>query len=64
MLFEQIIREAVENRPDPLSVAKEKVQTRAVAAVIRERKAMVHAALRAGVPTEGHSRPAGRRVQA
>ena len=49
MIFEQIIREAL--TPDPLEVAKARVQTRVVGKILRERKALVHAALKCGVPT-------------
>lgn len=49
MIFEQIIREACQ--PDPLEVAKARVQTRVVGKILRERKALVHAALKCGVPT-------------
>lgn len=61
MIAEQLIRHVCS--PDPLDEAKERVQTRQIATVIRERKVMVHAALKRGiVPTEGRERPAGHRV--
>ena len=50
MIFESIFREAT--RPDPLEAAKARVQTRVVGQIIRERRAMVHAALKCGVPTQ------------
>ncbi len=50
MIFERIIRHVCQ--PDPLEVAKARVQTRVVGQIIRERKALVHAALKCGVPTE------------
>lgn len=59
MIFESVIREALS--PDPLEVAKDKVQTRKIAKVIAERRVMVHAALARAVPTEGQS-DAGSRV--
>lgn len=49
MIFEHIIRQACQ--PDPLEVAKARVQTRVVGKILRERKALVHAALKCGVPT-------------
>ena len=52
MIFENIIREATS--PDPLEVAKARVQTRVVGQIIRERREGVLSALRASrsVPTE------------
>ena len=49
MIFESIIRQACQ--PDPLEVAKARVQTRAVGKIIRERKALVHSALARSIPT-------------
>ena len=55
MIWEREIREALS--PDPLAVAKSRVQTRKIAAVIRERREAVLSALRASrsVPTEGQT---------
>ena len=49
MIWEREIREACQ--PDELEVAKARVQTRVVGKIIRERKALVHAALERAVPT-------------
>jgi len=50
VIFETIIRDAL--TPDSLEVAKARVRTRAVGRIIRERRALVHAALKRAVPTE------------
>jgi len=50
MIYEALIRHVCQ--PDPLEVAKARVQTRVVGQIIRERKALVHAALKGIVPTE------------
>jgi len=49
MIFERIIREAT--TPDPLEVAKARVQTRVVGKIIRDRRALVHSALSRSIPT-------------
>lgn len=49
MIYESLIRAAL--TPDDLEVAKARVQTRVVGKILRERKALVHAALKCGVPT-------------
>ena len=56
MIFESIIREVCQ--PDPLEVAKARVQTRVVGKIIRERREGVLSALRrcrSSVPTEGQT---------
>lgn len=61
MIFEDIIKAALS--PDPMETAKARVQTRKVGQIIRERQAVVHAALkRAAYPAEQSSNPAGQRV--
>lgn len=50
MIYEELIRHVC--APDPLETAKARVQTRVVGKILRERKALVHAALKCGVPTE------------
>lgn len=51
VIFERTILEALS--PDPLEEARSRVQTRRIAEVIRQRQAMVHAALKESVvPTE------------
>ncbi len=50
MIYEKLIRHVC--APDPLEVAKARVQTRVVGQIIAERKALVHAALKCGVSTE------------
>lgn len=55
MIFADIIMEALTPESDPLRQAKEKVQTRAVGAIIRERYEALHGGalqrVRASVPT-------------
>lgn len=49
MIYETLIRAAL--TPDELDEAKARVRTRQVGRIIRERRALVHAALKCGVPT-------------
>lgn len=62
MIFERTIREAL--TPDPLEVAKARVQTRVVGQIIRERREGVLSALRASrsVPTASVSEGCSRQV--
>lgn len=63
MIYESIIREACQ--PDPLEVAKARVQTRVVGRIIRERQQAILSALRAqapSVPTASASAGCSRQV--
>lgn len=58
MIFESIIKHVCS--PDPLEEAKARVQTRRLAAIIKQRQAIVHSALARSIPTEGQSPSCGR----